>query len=248
MSPNKSDQKNKNPRHMSPYTYKPWGYVRHYILDHTPGMRVFKTVIGLIITLVIGYYRSSDTPFQAAVAMVVCLRPSLGSTKEAALNRMMGTLIAGIYAYLFITIFESWLLISTDSLLYYLLVGFFSLPLMIFIIKINKTGATTITVIVYLIISLNNQTDVSPILFATERVIETLVGIAVAVFVNWLPQLNQLEHFLNQMKWQDRRRFYITKNKPYIENGSSQTSDDLTDSEDKTSDKSTTTKNQSKKN
>ena len=77
------------------------------------------------------------------------------------------------------------------SLLFYLILGILSFPLMAIMIAIKKPTSLAISVIVFLIIMLNvSQTN--PLTYAVGRVIATLIGIAVALFVNWLPPLNKL--------------------------------------------------------
>lgn len=77
------------------------------------------------------------------------------------------------------------------TLEFYLLIGALSFPLMALMLVIKKSSPMAITVIVYLVIMLS-VSDTNPLLYTIDRVLGTLIGIAVALFVNWLPPLNKI--------------------------------------------------------
>lgn len=61
---------------------------------------------------------------------------------------------------------------------------------MAIMIFIKKPASLSIGSIVFLVIMLTTS-DANPLGYALERVFATLLGIGVAVFVNWLPPLNK---------------------------------------------------------
>src|SRR5690606_1938851 len=102
-----------------------------------------------------------------------------------------GTIIAGVYAYLTAILLITRFGLAPLSLQFFLLIGLLSFPLMALMIAIKKPGSLAITVIVYLVIALSvGATDA--LSYTVERVLGTLIGIAVALFVNWLPPLNRI--------------------------------------------------------
>lgn len=165
--------------------------ITNYLIKISPGMRVVKTVLAVMICLLIEYYRGSSMPYHACIATIVCMQPTLKSTFNTAVDRTMGTIIAGSYAYLLAILLIGSFGMLPASPQFYLLIGALSFPLMALMIAIKKPGSLAITVIVYLIILLSvNATDALP--YTIDRVAGTLIGIAVALFVNWLPPLNQI--------------------------------------------------------
>ena len=169
--------------------------ILHKISDHliknSPGMRVIKTALAVIICLLIENLRGADMPTHACIATVVCMQPTLRSTFKASIDRTLGTIIAGAYSYLMAVLLIAHFGMDPRSLLFYLILGILSFPLMAIMIAIKKPTSLAISVIVFLIIMLNiSQTN--PLTYAVGRVIATLIGIAVALFVNWLPPLNKL--------------------------------------------------------
>lgn len=167
--------------------------IQSELLSWSPGMRVLKTGIAIALCLLLEYFRVSAAPYQSSVAAIVCMQPTLKSARNAALDRTLGTLIAGLFAYLFILLFRDSLALDSQSLLYYLCISLCTLPLMMLILRIKKPGALAISLMVFLIIVLKGG-DGNPILFTLNRVLDTLIGIVVALFVNWLPLLNRFSH------------------------------------------------------
>ncbi len=180
--------------------------VTNYLIKNSPGMRVIKTVLAVIICLLIEYLRGSDMPYHACVATIVCMQPTLRSTFQTAVDRTLGTIIAGIYAYLLALLLVVYLGLDATSLAFNLLIGVLAFPLMALMLLIKKSSPMAITVIVYLVIMLS-VSDTNPLAYTIDRVVATLIGIAVALFINWLPPLNKIGkergsvHITRAEKW-----------------------------------------------
>jgi hypothetical protein len=171
----------------------------HLVVINSPGMRVIKTMLAILLCLLIDYLRRNPTPVNATIAAVVCLQNDLRSTFLISLNRALGTLLAGLYSYIFILVFIRYFGMNPDSFLYYLLVGVCSLPLMHLMVRTHMPGAVAISAIVYVLICVSGNTA-SPLEYTVMRMIDTFVGIAVALFVNWLPPLNELGKRLKKVQ------------------------------------------------
>lgn len=164
--------------------------IKEYIVNNSPGMRVFKTALAVFICLIIEFYRGGSLPHHTCIATIVCMQPTLKSTFKAATDRTIGTVIAGTYAFLMASLLLRGFNIGADTILFYLLTGLLVFPLMAFMIFIKKPASLSIGSIVFLVIMLTTS-DANPLGYAVERVFATLLGIGVAVFVNWLPPLNK---------------------------------------------------------
>ncbi len=166
-----------------------WKRFTSFLISNSPGMRVIKTCLAITICLVIEYFRGTSMPYHSSIAAIVCMQPTLKSTFNTAVDRTIGTLIAGLYGFLFITLFYERMGLSLNPLTYFILIGLMTLPLMMLMIAIKKQGGLAITVVVFLIVVINaGATD--PLNYTIERVVGTLIGIGVALFINWLPILN----------------------------------------------------------
>lgn len=173
-----------------------------YLFDHTPGMRILKTGISIILCLLIDFARGSEFPYNAAISAIVCLQGNVETTYKTSINRLIGTFLAGLYAYLFLLIFKVRLGLDSDGLLFFMLVGVACIPLMQLMVSIHKPGAVGISAIVFLLISLTTMYHQAPLYATMVRVVDTSIGILVCLFVNWLPPVNYIgdkyEEFRNQ--------------------------------------------------
>ena len=168
-----------------------WKLFTSFLISNSPGMRFIKTCLAVTICLLIEYFRGTSMPYHSSIAAIVCMQPTMKSTFRTAVDRTIGTLIAGLYGFLFITLFHQGLQWDFESLKYFLLIGLMTLPLMMLMIAIKKQGGLAITVVVFLIVVINaGATD--PLNYTIERVVGTLIGIGIALFINWLPILNKI--------------------------------------------------------
>ncbi len=175
-----------------------WKRFTSFLISNSPGMRVIKTFLAITICLIIEHFRGTSMPYHSSIAAIVCMQPTLKSTFKTAGDRTIGTLIAGLYSFLFITTFHQHMQIRSDSLSYYALIGVMTLPLMMLIIALKKQGGLAITVVVFILIVISAG-ETSPLNYTIERVVGTLIGIGVALFINWLPILNKIGKHLGHV-------------------------------------------------
>jgi uncharacterized membrane protein YgaE (UPF0421/DUF939 family) len=168
-----------------------WKRFTSFLISNSPGMRVIKTCLAITICLIIEFFRVTSMPYHSSIAAIVCMQPTLKSTLKTAGDRTIGTLIAGLYSFLFITLFHQQLQMRLGSLSYFILIGVMTLPLMMLIIAFKKQGGLAITVVVFILIVINAG-ETNPFNYTIERVFGTLIGIGVALFINWLPILNKI--------------------------------------------------------
>lgn len=175
-----------------------WKRFTSFLISNSPGMRVIKTCLAITICLIIEFFRGTSMPYHSSIAAIVCMQPTLKSTFKTAGDRTIGTLIAGIYSFLFITIFHQQMQMSLDSFSYFILIGVMTLPLMMLIIALKKQGGLAITVVVFILIVISAG-ETNPLNYTIERVLGTLIGIGVALFINWLPILNKIGKHLGHV-------------------------------------------------
>ncbi|HHX36415.1 MAG TPA: hypothetical protein GX717_00365 [Clostridiaceae bacterium] len=181
--------------------------LQNLILVNSPGMRMIKTSLAVTICLLISYFFSVDTAVQSSIATIVCLAQDIKNTWRVSKNRLIGTLIAGLYAYLFILFVVLFLEIQPLSIGYLIVTGLFVIPLISLLVKINKPGGVVIAAIVYVIIALNIEGQAEhPLRYVGIRLLHTLIGVAVAMFVNWFPPLNYLGRRLKKVQMRANHR------------------------------------------
>lgn len=157
---------------------------------YSPGMRIIKTSFAVLICVSIHYFLPLIDATNAVIAAIVCLQQNIKTTLQSSYNRALGTIFAGLYAFLFIEISINQAGLKQDSLFFAFLMALFLIPLMQILVVLKKKGAISIAAIVFVIICLSNHHE-EPLIFTYKRVIDTFVGIAAAMFTDWLPIFNK---------------------------------------------------------
>lgn len=137
------------------------------------GFRNIKTAIAVLICMAVLRTFKDYSPFYACIAAVITMQNSMDNTIKAGLNRMVGTLIGAFVGGILTSIYAKSLIIT-------------SLGIVIVIYLTNllkRSGSTSIACIVYLAIMVNIK-DTTPLQYTILRVLETFLGIIVAVCVN----------------------------------------------------------------
>ena len=102
--------------------------IGQFLIKNSPGMRVVKTALAIFLCLVVENFRGSSMPYHACIATIVCMQPTLRSTLHSAFDRTLGTIIAGVYSFLFVNLLISTWGMDSHSMSYFLLIGALSFP------------------------------------------------------------------------------------------------------------------------
>lgn len=138
------------------------------------GMRNIKTAISVSICVALAHIFNREYIFYAAIASVIAMQSSVSDSFKAGKNRMKGTIVGAIIGFIFA-------FISPDNIL---LCGI-GIVILIFICNfLGWNKSVTISCIVFLAIMLNLNGR-TPFLYSINRIIDTFMGITVAVLVNY---------------------------------------------------------------
>lgn len=151
------------------------------------GMRTWKTVVAVFLALLIDSGHPGSMPFYAAIAAVICIQPNPKSSLEVAVNREIATLIGGAVGLGFLML-EICLGRFDPPVLRYALLAVCLVPLISLSVWMGRAKSTFLTCVVFLSVALLHASDTSPYLFAWNRVLDTSIGIGVALAVNILPE------------------------------------------------------------
>lgn len=149
-----------------------------------PGLRIIKTAIAVFLSLIISHLRSENAiPFYAAIAAIICLKPNVDGTIEIGVSRLIGTLVGGLIGLLYLLILRD---IHQHAFLNYFIVSIVMAGLIWAMSVAKRPNAISIMAIVFVSITINHGIDpVFPAEFAFNRVVDTLIGVVIAVIVNW---------------------------------------------------------------
>jgi len=180
---------------------------------HRIGQRIIKTSIAVFVSISIhiillyidkqlGIDRNLDwhapsnmyTPFFAGIAAVYATHKDRKSSFQQAKIRSLGSIIGGYFGMGLIWLTEYFLinkynLQETNLILYtiiqYAIVSLGIIPLIWITVSLKQSTATFITCLTYLSVTISIRNGGMPVLqFATNRVISTLIGVAIALLIN----------------------------------------------------------------
>ncbi len=138
------------------------------------GMRNIKTAISVSICIALAHVFNREYIFYAAIAAVIAMQSSVSDSFNAGKNRMKGTIVGATIGFVFA-------FISPSNIL------FCGIGIVMLIFICNLLGwnkSITISCIVFLAIMLNLNGR-NPLMYSINRMIDTFMGITVAVLVNY---------------------------------------------------------------
>lgn len=150
------------------------------------GLRTIKTVLAVFFCFAIDSVRVEGVPFYAAIAAVLCIQKDMENSWETAKNREIATIIGGLWGMLYLFIEKEFLSIDPD-LIRYLIISFMLIPIIHFSVFLKQKKGTYLMCVVFLSVTVTHGADVSPFWFAWNRILDTSIGIAVALLVNFFP-------------------------------------------------------------
>lgn len=149
------------------------------------GLRTIKSGIAVFLCLLL----LPNEPFFACLTAVICLQDTVYNSINMGINRGAGTIIGATFGLLFLFLFRSLELHIPNhylsKLIIYLIIAS-GIILMIYIcVFIKRPGAINITCIAFLGVTTAHAYS-DPLYYATNRIIETLLGIIISILVNKL--------------------------------------------------------------
>lgn len=153
------------------------------------GMRTMKTAVAVVLSYLVfiplgllfpaQYSGASAAPFYACVAAVICMQSSVGRSVHQGIARLIGTAIGGALGLLILTMDT---LLSNPALLA-LMLGAGTVAAIWLCNLVKRPAACSISVVVLCVI-LFNHTGPDRYFYAINRMVETAVGVLLAVAVN----------------------------------------------------------------
>lgn len=140
---------------------------------HKPGMRNVKTAISVFICIAILRLFPDNSPFYACIASVITMQNTMENSIKVGISRMIGTLIGATVGVILSTVYPNNIMLTALGIVVVIYIANF----------LKRNGSTAIACIVYLAIMVNIKYT-TPFYYSLMRVMETFLGITVAVIVN----------------------------------------------------------------
>ena len=153
-----------------------------------PGQRIVRSTIAVALCFVIYYLRGKrGIPFYSALAVLQCMQPYHTSMKEMAKKRTTGTFVGAFWGLVVILIL---LALNgnrpggiEESFTKYMLISLFTGIVLYSTVVLDCKKSSYFSCVVFLSITVMHITDESPILFVMNRVLDTLIGIGLAIIL-----------------------------------------------------------------
>lgn len=140
----------------------------------SPGMRTIKTALVVALCLILSKALDLKYPYYAAVASIICTQNTVHGSFNIAKNRAIGTIIGSLLGILFVYVFSYNPWSSGIGVL-----------ILLYFLKITRLeDSYRVACIVYLATFIPGHGHA--IAYGFHRTIATIIGIAIALFVNLL--------------------------------------------------------------
>ncbi|SHK07895.1 FUSC family protein [Hespellia stercorisuis] len=148
------------------------------------GRRIWKTVIAVYVCFFIDTVRGAGVPFYAAIAAILCMQRNKHESLQTAKNREIATILGGFCGLLFL-IFEQYVYHFSVILIRYAVLSVLLIPIIQISLWLHQEKGTFLMCVVFLCVTVTHAGDINPVSFAGNRIIDTTIGIVVALIVNF---------------------------------------------------------------
>ena len=157
------------------------------------GMRIVKTAVAVMIAygifLPFGLLYDAETyrgvlgqmgPLYACIACIVCMQSTLGQTVASGVSRLIGVAIGGVLGVATLLLGD----LLEEPLIVLPILGLLCVAGMWISLLIRRPAACVMACIVPCVILVTGVTGADRYYYAAARIIETVVGVCVAMLVN----------------------------------------------------------------
>ena len=159
------------------------------------GMRIIKTAVAVMLAygifLPFGLMYDTETyhgvlgqmgPLYACIACIVCMQSTLGQTVQSGVSRLIGVAIGGVLGVVTLLLGDR----LDNGLLVLPILGVLCVAGMWISLLIQRPAACVMACIVPCVILITGVTGADRYYYAAARIIETVIGVCVAMLVNKL--------------------------------------------------------------
>ncbi len=162
-----------------------------------PGLRNIKTAIAVYICIILYHLLDLGNPLVALFSVVLCMQQNVSASVKEGKTRILGTFFGGAFAILFLN------MLYLENLTVYVQGAILSIFLIFIIYILNamkKSEAISLSAVVFFVIIFDSSND-TILKVATFRIIDTTLGLVVAVLVNrfFFPPKNINENSTHQI-------------------------------------------------
>ena len=160
---------------------------RTWIEWHPVGQRIVKTAAAVTLCLffyMLRGYQGETMPAEAAITAIICMQPYVHGTRENALTRLSGTVIGAFWGFLFLLLMLFFPPLGKNLFVLYALMGVGTLITLHSTVLIRQSEASGLAAIVFVCVVIAYPDITNPMDQAFHRILDVLLGTAVALGVN----------------------------------------------------------------
>ena len=150
---------------------------------YSPGFRAIKTSIAIFLCFLVGMLLGRESMFYACIASVICMQTTSDKTFTIGVNRFIGTVVGGVVGFFTLELLQ-WARPAVDWL--YIVLLPLCVLLLIYICNVfNIKNSVGICCVVFLSITAHGDREIpDALIYVVNRVIDTTIGIVIAILVN----------------------------------------------------------------
>lgn len=152
-------------------------------LSYRLGYRAIKTAIAVFLCLLLGFVLQRQTALYAIIAAILCIQPTYDKSKKIGLHRIIATLVGAVFSFIAL---ELATVIPNYDTFWFLFVFPLLLLALIFVCNVlnikDSIGPGCIIFAVIVFLHAGSTVDALP--YVLERMVETIVGVLIALPVN----------------------------------------------------------------
>ena len=148
------------------------------------GMRTIKTIIVVFLSLCIAYARQgAANPLYIAIAAILCIQPTMTSSRKAGTDRLIATVIGGFWGII-VFVSNNYFFPQAHPILKYAVISICLIPLIYTNIRIKRPSMVSTSAVVYLIITVSSSGAMTNVYYLYNRLLDTFMGFIIAIAVN----------------------------------------------------------------
>ena len=150
------------------------------------GLRTVKTAVVIFISLAISWLRAGQSnALYIAIAAMLAIQPTMQSTKEEGINRIIGTFSGGVWgtAVFLINIFVFG---NLHILVQYAFTSLAIIPLIATSLKLKRPSTVSIAVVVFLVVATAPVGELNPLKYVGGRLLDTVMGFVAGGLINYI--------------------------------------------------------------
>ena len=153
-----------------------------------PGQRILRSMLAVWACLAVYYARGRNgILFFSVVAALQCIQPYTENMLTMGKKRIIGTIVGTIWGSLVIYLeLFSGFNPTGEEFLHFMLLGACVGAVLYTAVVLKIQESAYFSAVVFLSIAMNHVTDVNPSIYITNRAMDTVIGVAVGIFVNSL--------------------------------------------------------------